>query len=280
MDDMFDRDSGLGSDQSLTAGRSLAQQRHEQIIVEVRARGSMRVTELASLLDVSDMTIRRDLDVLDEAGSLVKVHGGAKVSTEHSADEPGFDANSALHTAEKEAIARAAADLVEGGATIGLMAGTTTWRLAGELAAVPNLTVVTNSMRVAEVFNDFKRPDRNIILTGGVRTPSDALVGPIAATALSALHVDTLFIGVHGMGEQAGFTTPNILESDTNRAFIRSAGRKVVLADHSKWGVTGLSSFAALSDVDTLITDHRLSADAIGTLGAHIPDVRQVGWPT
>ena len=179
----------------------------------------------------SDMTIRRDLDVLDEAGSLVKVHGGAKVSTEHSADEPGFDANSALHTAEKEAIARAAADLVEGGATIGLMAGTTTWRLAGELAMVPNLTVVTNSMRVAEVFNEFKRPDRNIILTGGVRTPSDALVGPIAATALSALHVDTLFIGVHGMGEQAGFTTPNILESDTNRAFIRAAGRKVVLAD-------------------------------------------------
>ena len=84
MDDMFDRDSGLGSDQSLTAGRSLAQQRHEQIVVEVRARGSMRVTELASLLDVSDMTIRRDLDVLDEAGSLVKVHGGAKVSIHHN----------------------------------------------------------------------------------------------------------------------------------------------------------------------------------------------------
>ncbi len=237
----------------------------------------MRVTELAALLDVSDMTIRRDLDVLDEAGLLVKVHGGAKVSTEHSADEPGFDANSALHTAEKEAIARAAADLVEGGATIGLMAGTTTWRLAGELARVPNLTVVTNSMRVAEVFNEFKRPDRNIILTGGVRTPSDALVGPIAATALSALHVDTLFIGVHGMSEQAGFTTPNILESDTNRAFIRSAGRKIVLADHSKWGVTGLSSFASLDDVDMLITDHLLSGEAIDTLGAHIPDVRQVG---
>jgi DeoR/GlpR family transcriptional regulator of sugar metabolism len=82
------------------------------------------------------------------------------------------------------------------------------------------------------------------------------------------------------MGEQAGFTTPNILESDTNRAFIRAAGRKVVLADHSKWGVTGLSSFAALSDVDTLITDHLLSAEAIGTLGAHIPDVCQVGPPT
>ena len=96
---------------------------------------------------------------------------------------------------------------------------------------------------------------------------------------LIAANVDTLFIGVHGMGEQAGFTTPNILESDTNRAFIRAAGRKVVLADHSKWGVTGLSSFAALSDVDTLITDHLLSSDAIDILGAHIPDVRQVGQP-
>jgi len=260
----------------LSTGRSLAQQRHDQIVDEVRTRGSVRVTELAVMLDVSDMTIRRDLDVLDEAGAIVKVHGGAKVSTEHSADEPGFDANSALHTSEKEAIARAAADLVDGGATIGLMAGTTTWRLAGELARLPNLTVVTNSMRVAEVFDEFKRPDRNIILTGGVRTPSDALVGPIAAAALGALHVDTLFIGVHGMSEQAGFTTPNILESDTNRAFIRSAGRKVVLADHSKWGVTGLSSFASLDDVDMLISDHRLSAAAMETLGAHIPDVRQV----
>lgn len=276
---MFERGGSVRSHHSAPAGRSLAQQRHELIVEEVRARGSVRVTELAALLDVSDMTVRRDLDVLDEAGSLVKVHGGAKVSTEHSANEPGFAANSALRTAEKEAIARAAADLVEGGATIGLMAGTTTWRLAGELAAVPNLTVVTNSMRVAEVFNEFKRSDRNIILTGGVRTPSDALVGPIAATALSALHVDTLFIGVHGMSEHAGLTTPNILESDTNRAFIRAAGRKIVLADHSKWGVTGLSSFAALSDIDTIITDHRLPAEAVDVLGAHIPEVRQVGTP-
>ncbi len=270
---MFER--GLGG--AGGPGRSLAEQRHERIVAEVRARGSMRVTELAALLDVSDMTIRRDLDVLDEAGALVKVHGGAKVSTEHAADEPGFDANSALNTAEKEAIARAAADLVEGGATIGLMAGTTTWRLAGELAMVPNLTVVTNSMRVAEVFNEFKRSDRSIILTGGVRTRSDALVGPIAAAALSALHVDTLFIGVHGMSEQAGFTTPNILESDTNRAFIRAAGRKVVLADHSKWGVIGLSSFGKLSDVDMVITDHRLAPEAVEIIGAHVPDVRQVG---
>ena len=257
--------------------RSLAQERHVRIVDEVRTRGSARVTELARLLDVSEMTIRRDLDVLDDAGSLVKVHGGAKVSMEYSADEPGFAANSGRNTAEKEAIARAAAELVEGGATIGLMAGTTTWRLAGELASVPNLTVVTNSMRVAEVFNESKRHDRNIIMTGGVRTPSDALVGPIAATALSALHVDMLFIGVHGMSEQAGLTTPNLLESDTNRAFIRAAGRNIVLADHSKWGVTGLSSFAALDDVDMLITDHRLPPEAVDIVESRIPDVRRVG---
>lgn len=256
--------------------RSLAQERHEFIVSEVRTRGSVRVTELATLLDVSDMTIRRDLDVLDEAGALVKVHGGAKVSTDHAADQPSFDAKSNTQTAEKQAIARAAAEFVRGGATIGLMAGTTTWRLAGELAAIPNLTVVTNSMRVAEVFNEFWRADRNIILTGGVRTPSDALVGPIAATALAALHVDTLFIGVHGMSERAGFTTPNILESDTNRAFIQASARKIVLADHSKWGITGLSSLADLSDADVLITDDKLSANAAVVLSRQIPDVRQV----
>jgi DeoR/GlpR family transcriptional regulator of sugar metabolism len=276
MVDMFDPVRSQQHAAAVPVGRSLAQERHARIVDEVRVRGSMRVTELAALLDVSDMTIRRDLDVLDDAGALVKVHGGAKVSTEHAADEPGFDAKSGQNTAEKEAIARAAAALVEGGATIGLIAGTTTWRLAGELAMVPNLTVVTNSMRVAEVFNESKRPDRSLILTGGVRTPSDALVGPIAAAALGALHVDTLFIGVHGMTEQAGFTTPNLLESDTNRAFIRAAGRKIVLADHTKWGVTGLSSFAELSDVDMLITDDHLPDVAAELLASRIPDVRQV----
>lgn len=226
---------------------------------EVRLRGAARVADLADLLDVSDMTVRRDLDALDAAGLVVKVHGGATAPTEHTSDEPGFDAKSLRNTAEKAAIATAAADLVRPGSSIGLTAGTTTWRMAAEVVDIADLTVVTNSVRVAEVFHAHPRSDRTMILIGGVRTPSDALVGPISVAALATIHVDTLFSGVHGMSERAGFSTPNMLEAETNRAFFDASGERVVLADHTKWGVTGLSSFAGLEGADTVITDDAVS---------------------
>jgi DeoR/GlpR family transcriptional regulator of sugar metabolism len=262
--------------------RSLAQQRHERIVREVRMRGAARVADLATLLHVSDMTVRRDLDALHEAGVLVKVHGGATIPTDHTSDEPGFEAKSLRNTDEKVAIAIAAAQFARPGGTVGMTAGTTTWRLAAELASVPNLTVVTNSIRVAQVFSTNPRTDRQMILSGGARTPSDALVGPLAVAALGTLHVDVLFIGVHGMSERAGFTTPNMLEADTNRAFIGAAGRKVVLADHTKWDVTGLSSFAGLSDVDVLVTDRGIATDAHEILVDSIEHVMMVdtGTPT
>jgi DeoR/GlpR family transcriptional regulator of sugar metabolism len=100
-----------------------------------------------------------------------------------------------------------------------------------------------------------------VILTGGVRTPSDALVGPLAVASLRSVHVDMVFMGVHGMYAR-GFTTPNILEADTNRALI-DAGRDLhVLADHTKWGVIGLSAIAELDRARSLISDVGLTADA------------------
>jgi len=224
-------------------------------------RGAARVADLAELLAVSDMTVRRDLDALDDAGLVVKVHGGATAPAEHTSDEPGFDAKSLRNTREKAAVARAAAAFVADGSAIGLTAGTTTWRLAAELTSVPDLTVVTNSVRVAEVFNANPRSDRTMILTGGVRTPSDALVGPIAVAALGTIHVDQLFLGVHGMSVRAGFSTPNMLEADTNRAFVAASGQLIVLADHTKCGVTGLSTFARLSDADVVITDDLIAPE-------------------
>ena len=244
---------------------------------EVRTRGAARVAELASLLHVSDMTVRRDLDTLHDAGVLLKVHGGATARTDRTGDEPGFDAKALRNTAEKIAIAEAAAEFASAGATIGITAGTTTWRLAAALTTVPNLTIVTNSVRVVEVFGSQPRTDRQLILSGGVRTPSDALVGPIAVAALGTLHVDLLFIGIHGMSARAGFTTPNMLESETNRAFIGAAGRRIVLADHTKWGITGLSSFAELSDADVLVTDDRIDPEAVGILTDSIEEVMMVG---
>jgi DeoR/GlpR family transcriptional regulator of sugar metabolism len=245
----------------------LARQRQSLILRAVRADGSARVSDLTQQLGVSDMTIRRDLEVLARGGLIEKVHGGAVLPGAPSSHEPGFDAKSVRELPEKAMIARAAARLVAPGAAIALSAGTTTYALAEQLFTVPGLTVVTNSMRVASLFQGPGQagngaPPASVVLTGGVRTPSEALVGPIADLAIRSLHFDLLFLGCHGIDPDAGLTTPNLAESETNRAFVRSARRVVVVADHTKWGIVGLSSFADLDEVDTLVTDERFPADA------------------
>ena len=182
------------------------------------------------------MTVRRDLGVLSDAGLVQKVHGGATLVADSSAFEPSFTAKSTLQRSEKREIAQAAAKLVEPGTAIGMSAGTTTHALAAELLDVPGLTVVTNSVHIADLLYQHGRSDHTILLTGGVRTPSDAYVGPFAVNALSSIHVDLVFMGVHGMTAETGFTTPNLLEAETNRALVDSGRRLVVVADHTKWG--------------------------------------------
>src|SRR5207248_6742053 len=142
--------------------------RHRLIIEELHRRGAVRVSDLTELLAVSEMTVRRDLDTLAADGLLEKVHGGATLRGHLSADEPGFEAKSHRQLKEKEAIAREASLLVEPGQSIGITAGTTTWRLAHHLARMPELTVVTNSIQVADVFHRDARPNRTVGLTGGV----------------------------------------------------------------------------------------------------------------
>jgi DeoR/GlpR family transcriptional regulator of sugar metabolism len=271
--------SGTLSHVGSPGGRTLAQRRHELIVDEVRRRGAARVVDLAGLLGVSEMTVRRDLDALDAAGYLTKVHGGATTADQPASYEPGFAAKSSRNTREKAAIAAAAARLVQPGAAIGLTAGTTTFRLAAELEAIPGLTVVTNSVHVADLLTQAHHPDRTVVLTGGVRTPSDALVGPVAMLALRSLHLDVVFMGVHGMSERAGYSTPNLLEAETNQAFVAATEHLVVLADHTKWGVTGLSSIAALDEADTVVTDAGLGADARQVLGEAIDDLIVVEVP-
>jgi DeoR/GlpR family transcriptional regulator of sugar metabolism len=242
--------------------RVLAPQRQQAILAQIRRAGGVRVADLVAEFSVSDMTIRRDLEVLAERGLVLKVHGGATAPPAGAADEPGFAAKTERQRDEKLAIAVLAADLVLPGSAIALSAGTTTVRLAQRLIDVPGLTVVTNSIPVADVFYRGGRPDQTVVLTGGSRTPSDALVGPLAVAALRDLHVDQLFLGVHGFSIAAGLTTPNLLEAETNRALIAATARVVVLADHTKWNTVGIASIVQLAKVDLLITDTGLPDDA------------------
>ncbi|WP_326707253.1 DeoR/GlpR family DNA-binding transcription regulator [Streptomyces cyaneofuscatus] len=264
----------------------LAEQRRALILDEVRRRGGVRVNELTRRLNVSDMTIRRDLDALARQGVIEKVHGGAVPVVEASTHEPGFEVKSALELSAKEDIARTAAAMAQPGSAIALSGGTTTYALARHLLDVPDLTVVTNSVRVADVFHDAQRPaagrgarpgSATVVLTGGVRTPSDSLVGPVADRAIDSLHFDLLFLGVHGISAEAGLSTPNLAEAETNRRFVRSARRVVVVADHTKWGTVGLSSFATLDEVDTFVTDAGLAPGAREEICEHLPGLVVAG---
>jgi DeoR/GlpR family transcriptional regulator of sugar metabolism len=251
----------------------LAPQRHAFILERLRADGAVRVSELMRDLAVSDMTVRRDLEVLEAQGHLLKVHGGATLLRDSAVHEPGFDTKRTLEHEAKVAIARAAAGLVEPGMAVAVSAGSTTYEVARLLASVPRLTVVTNSVPAAEVLYHGGRSDQTIILSGGVRTPSDALVGPFAVNALRSVNVDVVFLGVHGMHERAGFTTPNMLEAETNQALIETGGRLVVTADHTKWGVTGVSTIARLSRADTVVSDRRLDSEARAILEAEVGEL-------
>jgi DeoR/GlpR family transcriptional regulator of sugar metabolism len=252
----------------------LARHRQSLILQAVRSDGSARVSDLTQQLGVSDMTIRRDLEVLARDGLVEKVHGGAVLPGSHNSHEPGFEDRLVLERPEKSSIARAAAGLVRPGTAVAISAGTTTFALAQCLLDVPGLTIVTNSLRVANLFGGARGPDvASVLLTGGMRTAADALVGPVADLTIRSLLFDTLFLGCNGIDPEVGLTTPNLAEAETNRALIKVARRVVVLADHTKWGVVSLASFAALEDIDVLVTDSMLPTEAHAALSARVGEI-------
>lgn len=260
-------------DPELARNPPLANARHEQILAELRRTGAVRVRELAKLCDVSAMTIRRDLDRLHLQGRLQKVHGGATLPhtdvAATGAAEPTFAAKDRQQRAEKVAIAVAAADTVQPGEAIGMTGGTTTARIAHQLSTIRDLTVVTNSLRVLDILQAAPDVNRTVIVTGGIPTPSAALVGPVGEQALASLHLDCVFMGVHGMSEHTGFTTPNFMEARTNQAFIAAAARLAVVADSSKWGTIGLSTIAPLAEAGVIFTDDQLDRVARTALESH-----------
>jgi len=239
----------------------LAHQRQSSILAEVTRQGGARVADLVRSLGVSDMTIRRDIEALAERGLVAKVHGGV-VAVGRAADEPRYSTKSTQQQPEKLAIARAAAALAQPGQAIGISAGTTTATLAAGLLTVPDLTVVTNSIPVEDAFYRGGRADQTVVLIGGTRTVSDALVGPVAETALARVNFDVLFLGVYGMNPHAGFTTPNLAEAEINRALLAAARQVVVLADHTKWDLIGIATIAPLTAAHVLITDTGLNRAA------------------
>jgi DeoR/GlpR family transcriptional regulator of sugar metabolism len=231
----------------------LAAERRRRIAESLRSRGVVSVTEMAETLGTSEITLRRDLRVMAEEGLLVRTHGGAVVSA-GLAHEPTYSEKANQAAAEKAAIARLAVGMIRPGDSILLGPGTTTLALAHLLVDFPELTVVTNSLLVAQALMPAGRVE--VILTGGtLRRAIHALVGPATEESTRTLRASQAFISGNGLTTERGLSTPSPVVAAADRALAAAAQQIVVLADHTKVGHETMCQTVPLERISTLITD-------------------------
>lgn len=234
-----------------------AHERHKLILDRIAADGAVTVSDLCSALNVSDMTVRRDLKALEEANLVRRIHGGA-VAAEGRSYEPPFMVRSQEAQAAKHAIAKEAANLIHDGDSIALDVGTTTLALAESLRDKQGLTVITASLPIANVLVDL--PNIRVILTGGIlRSEEHSMVGDIAEETLSRFHVDKAFVGIGGIDLEVGLTEYNIDDTRTKRSLIQCGQQRILLADSSKFGRRVFASVSPLTEITTVVTDNNLS---------------------
>ncbi|MEC3916812.1 DeoR/GlpR family DNA-binding transcription regulator [Nocardia sp. CDC160] len=232
-----------------------AEERQEAIATLVGQLGRVAVTDLAERYDVTAETVRRDLAVLDRMGLVRRVHGGAVPAAALTALELGTTEREGSRSPEKDRIAKAALDfLPPSGGSVLFDAGTTTARVAALLPADRELLAVTNSLPIATRLS--AHPGAQVHLLGGrVRGLTQAAVGPQTLRALDELRVDVAFIGTNALTLGHGLSTPDVDEGAVKRAMIKTAHRVVVVTDSSKLGREDFVRFAAIEDIDVLITD-------------------------
>jgi DeoR family transcriptional regulator of aga operon len=250
-----DNGSSSGAD---TDSPDKQQVRLTTILTALQQSGSVSVEGLSKELDVSLVTVRRDLDELERKGLLRRTHGGA-VSIEPFFYEPfrndrSFQAQVEKFADEKRRIGRAAAAMIKAGEIIALTPGTTTTEVIRGLPLHKNITVVTSTVNVAMELS--KRKDLEIFVTGGhLRGDWFSLVGPTAAQSLSHLLIHTLFIGADGVDPKWGLSCFISDEAQLNSAMAKHAQRKIAVVDHSKFGTVAGWRICPISDIDILITD-------------------------
>ena len=231
----------------------LALERRRRIAESIRSRGVVSVAEMAEALGTSEITLRRDLRAMAGEGLLVRTHGGA-VLADGLVSEPTYSEKANQAAAEKAAIAKLAAGLVAPGDSIVMGPGTTTLALARLLVDVPELTVVTNSLLIAQALMPASRVE--VILTGGtLRRAIHALVGPAAEESVRQLRASSVFISGNGLTAERGLSTPSPLVAAADRALAAAAQQTVVLADHTKIGLETMCQTVPLDRISTLVTD-------------------------
>ena len=232
-------------------------QRRSRLIDFVRVRGFASLDDLVRELGVSESTIRRDLDALEEQGSARRTHGGVLYAGGH-ARLPEFDERQPSHWGAKRGIAAAAAARIDDGETVLLDGGTTTYEVA-RLLVGRSIQVVTNSLPVANLFASESRAD--LVLLGGYVSPRTGVcLGPYANELLGRLHVTTTVLSAAGITAE-GLYNAHLLLAETEQAMLRAAGRVFVVADSSKFGRKSLTFVSGLDSIDLLVSDTGLSAE-------------------
>ncbi len=231
------------------------EERQQAMASQVSSRGRLSVNELARVYDVTTETVRRDLSALERLGLVRRVHGGAVPASALTSLEPALSERDAAQTVEKERIAQAALDLLPpAGASVLIDAGSTTARLAAVLPRGHRLVVFTHAVPIASRL--LLNPSIEVhLLPGRVRQATQAAVGAETVAALDGLRVDVAFLGANGVSADHGFSTPDGEEAATKAAIVRAAQRVVALADASKVGAESTVRFAAVDQVEVLVTD-------------------------
>jgi len=242
------------------------EERQHAIATLVAERGRVQVAAVAEEFGVTMETVRRDLALLERAGMLRRVHGGAVPAGALALVETGLGERHGTRTEQKRKIAAAALDLLPAldGSLI-LDGGSTTAALADVLPVDRRLYVATNSVPIATRLSVISGVTLHV-LGGRVRGITQTAVGDATVRALADLRVEVVFLGTNGISVAHGFSTPDEAEAATKRAMVRAAQRSVVLADSSKLGREHLVRFAALEDVDVLVTDAEADPAAVAEL--------------
>lgn len=236
-------------------------ERHTFILEELLKQGSLLVSELAERLDVSSVTIRKDLTELERAGKLYRSHGKA-ILINPFANNRSVNEKEGLNAEEKQQIGLEAAKLVSSNDSILLASGTTIHALARNLHTTDKLTVVSVSLQATELLAQNDNVD--IIQLGGVvRHSSLSVVGQYADMILKGCSFSKLYLGVDGIDLDFGISTTDMNEAELNRSMIRTAQKTIVLADSSKFGRRGFARICSMDDIDMIITDSHISAQLV-----------------
>lgn len=245
----------------------LPNQRREKILELIREDGHAKVLDLSRIFKVTEVTIRQDLEKLENEGSIMREHGGAYLKN-MDLNVRNFSLQNQDNLAEKMMIARKALEFIEEGDTIILDSGSTTSELAKIITGFRNLTVITNALNIGLLLG--AEPGINVIITGGeFKAPTLSLTGQKAADFFQNLHVDKLFLATAGVSLKSGLTYPGISDICVKRAMIESANETYLLADSSKIGKNAFASLGALSLINYLITDSGIRKEDIEWLKSY-----------